>query len=222
MSMQYKLYLLSAILLLLSYPLSASAQTANKPPTEADYYKLLRFQPPADVVLEAGAIEMMPDGKVAVATRRGEIWLVDQAFTDNPARDARWTRFAHGLHEVLGLACKDGWLYATQRGELSRLKDADGDPAGSPATSIHAQTEEMTMSTTTSPEITTEVLHVPGATLSYDVRRNDTSTKPPVMLIGNPMAAAGFVTLAGHLADRTVVTYDPRGCERSEVAAFGD
>jgi hypothetical protein len=32
-----------------------------------------------------------------------------------------------GLHEVLGLAWKDGWLYATQRGEVSRLKDENGD-----------------------------------------------------------------------------------------------
>ena len=32
------------------------------------------------------------------------------------------------------------------------------------------------------------------------------------------MGAAGFVTLAGHFADRTVVTYDPRGVERSTKA----
>src|SRR5260370_24108338 len=30
------------------------------------------------------------------------------------------------------------------------------------------------------------------------------------------MGAAGFVTLAGHFADRTVVTYDPRGAGRSQ------
>jgi pimeloyl-ACP methyl ester carboxylesterase len=35
------------------------------------------------------------------------------------------------------------------------------------------------------------------------------------MLIGSPMGAAGFVSLAGHFTDRTVVTYDPRGSERS-------
>jgi pimeloyl-ACP methyl ester carboxylesterase len=32
------------------------------------------------------------------------------------------------------------------------------------------------------------------------------------------MGASGFATLAGHFADRTVVTYDPRGVERSEKA----
>ena len=35
------------------------------------------------------------------------------------------------------------------------------------------------------------------------------------MLIGSPMGAAGFGTLAGHFPDRTLVTYDPRGSERS-------
>jgi pimeloyl-ACP methyl ester carboxylesterase len=36
------------------------------------------------------------------------------------------------------------------------------------------------------------------------------------MLVGSPMDAAGFTTLAGHFGDRTVVTYDPRGTGRSE------
>jgi len=64
-------------------------------------------------------------------------------------------------------------------------------------------------------EPTTHTLDVPGAVLTYDVRRNDSSTAPVLMLIGSPMGAGGFVTLAGHFADRTVVTYDPRGVERS-------
>lgn len=62
---------------------------------------------------------------------------------------------------------------------------------------------------------TTQTLEVPGVELTYDVRRNDASTEPPLLLIGSPMGAAGFATLAGHFADRTVVTYDPRGVERS-------
>lgn len=67
---------------------------------------------------------------------------------------------------------------------------------------------------TTEPK--TQFLDAPGATVAYDVRRNDTSTDPPLLLIGSPMGAAGFATLAGHFGDRTVVTYDPRGSERSE------
>ena len=65
-------------------------------------------------------------------------------------------------------------------------------------------------------ELRTYTLDVPGAVLSYDVRRNDSSPEPLLLLIGSPMGAAGFGTLAGHFTDRTIVTYDPRGAERSQ------
>jgi pimeloyl-ACP methyl ester carboxylesterase len=61
----------------------------------------------------------------------------------------------------------------------------------------------------------TRTLDVPGATLTYDIRRNDHGLKPALLLIGSPMGAAGFGTLSGLFTDRTVVTYDPRGAERS-------
>jgi pimeloyl-ACP methyl ester carboxylesterase len=64
---------------------------------------------------------------------------------------------------------------------------------------------------------TTQTLEVPGAVLSYDVRPAEAETTEPVlMLIGSPMSADAFVTLAGHFPDRTVVTYDPRGAGRSK------
>ncbi len=67
---------------------------------------------------------------------------------------------------------------------------------------------------TTMTEPTTHTLDVPGATLTYDVRTSD-SPAPVLLMIGSPMGAGGFGTLAGHFTDRTVVTYDPRGVERS-------
>ncbi len=67
-------------------------------------------------------------------------------------------------------------------------------------------------------EPTTHTLNAPGAVLTYDVRSNSSSTMPVLFLIGSPMGAAGFGTLAGHFSDRTVVTYDPRGVERSRKA----
>jgi pimeloyl-ACP methyl ester carboxylesterase len=63
----------------------------------------------------------------------------------------------------------------------------------------------------------TRTLEVPGATLAYDVRPGGLPDATPLLLIGSPMAAAGFGTLAGHFTDRTVVTYDPRGSERSHL-----
>jgi pimeloyl-ACP methyl ester carboxylesterase len=64
-------------------------------------------------------------------------------------------------------------------------------------------------------EPTTHTLDVPGAVLTYDVRRNDASTEPVLLMIGSPMGASGFVTLAGHFPDRTIVTCDPRMSDRS-------
>ena len=71
---------------------------------------------------------------------------------------------------------------------------------------------------TTMTEPTTSTLEVPGAVLTYDVRRNPDSGEPALLLIGSPMGASGFGTLASHFPDRTVVTYDPRGVERSTKA----
>jgi pimeloyl-ACP methyl ester carboxylesterase len=61
----------------------------------------------------------------------------------------------------------------------------------------------------------TRTITTPGAEITYDVRKGD---GPALLLVGSPMDASGFVTLAGHFADRTVVTYDPRGVGRSKRA----
>jgi pimeloyl-ACP methyl ester carboxylesterase len=63
----------------------------------------------------------------------------------------------------------------------------------------------------------TRTLEAPGATLTYDVRRGS-GGEIPLFLIGSPMGAAGFGPLAGHFPDRTIVTYDPRGADRSTKA----
>ena len=64
---------------------------------------------------------------------------------------------------------------------------------------------------------TNRTLDVAGATLAYDVHGPlpPADGRPPLMLIGQPMDASGFLTLASHFPDRTVVTYDPRGLGRS-------
>ena len=64
----------------------------------------------------------------------------------------------------------------------------------------------------------THTLEVPGVNLTYDVREPEADYgAPPLLLIGSPMDARGFVSLASHFTDRTVVTYDPRGVNRSEL-----
>jgi pimeloyl-ACP methyl ester carboxylesterase len=88
---------------------------------------------------------------------------------------------------------------------LAALAQGEGGKA------MSAQNRSATRSTQT----TTRTLEVPGATIAYDIRPSDESKKPILLLIGSPMGAAGFGTLSGHFPDRTIVTYDPRGSERS-------
>ncbi len=63
----------------------------------------------------------------------------------------------------------------------------------------------------------TRILDVPGAAITYDVRGPlpTADGAPPLLLVGQPMDAQGFGTLASYFPDRTVVTYDPRGLGRS-------
>src|SRR5262245_42480527 len=115
-------WIASVLLLAVAFP--AFAQRRENP--EDEFYRLLRFPMLEQIVLEAGALEFLPDGKLAVATRRCNIYFVDKPLAEKP-EEASLSLFASGLHEVLGLAYRDGWLYCVQRCEVSRLKDSDGD-----------------------------------------------------------------------------------------------
>jgi len=61
------------------------------------------------------------------------------------------------------------------------------------------------------------MLETTEAEIAYDVRGPlpTVAGRPPLFMIGQPMGASGFATLASHFPDRTVVTYDPRGLGRS-------
>jgi len=93
---------------------------------EDEYYRMLTIPVPREIVLEVGGLDVLADGRPAVATRRGEVWIVDDAYADPPF-SATFTRFASGLHEPLGLVNRDGAMYLVQRGELTRLVDEDRD-----------------------------------------------------------------------------------------------
>ena len=106
--------------------LGSTARAEEKAPVEADFYPITTFQIPEGVVLEASAFQLLPDGRLAIASRRGEIWLVTDPFAKEVTAK-QFHRFAHGLHEVLSLAEKDGWLYVVQRSDVSRIRDTDDD-----------------------------------------------------------------------------------------------
>jgi len=64
---------------------------------------------------------------------------------------------------------------------------------------------------------TTRTLETSEADIVYDVHGPlpTADGRPPLVMIGQPMDASGFATVASYFADRTVVTYDPRGLGRS-------
>ena len=103
--------------------LSAQDTLASNLPTEDTYYHIIKIPIPEGVVLEVGGICTLPNGDIAASTRRGDVWVIE-----NPASGQPYYRhFASGLHEILGLAYKDGSLYCAQRGELTKLTDRNGD-----------------------------------------------------------------------------------------------
>ncbi len=116
---------IATLAVLLTY-FSALGLAQEKLPTEDDYYPIFALPIPEGVVLEVGGLELMPDGKLAASSRRGDIYMFENPFADS-AEKIKSKRFASGLHEVLGLAQRDGYLYITQRCDVSRLKDEDND-----------------------------------------------------------------------------------------------
>jgi len=95
--------------------------------SEAKYYRVATFDTPADCVLEVGGLGFRPDGKLLACTRRGEVWLIHNPEAAD-IKDAKFTRFASGLHESLGLhVASNNTVYITQRPEVTKLVDLDGD-----------------------------------------------------------------------------------------------
>ena len=108
---------------LLFISLISLATYAQESPKEEDYYKIVTLPVPEGVLLEVGGVTMLHNGSLALATRRGDVWIVENPTSRNPY----FKKYASGLHEILGLTTKDGILYCAQRGELTKLIDKNGD-----------------------------------------------------------------------------------------------
>ena len=126
-----KLRILTTLTVALS--LISSFAQAQRPAAEEDYYRIVTLPIPEDVKLEVGGLAPMPDGRLAVCTRRGEVWMVGNPYMQG-SRMPTFNRFASGLHEPLGLLYRPdkqsptgGYFLCTQRGEVTKLIDTDGD-----------------------------------------------------------------------------------------------
>lgn len=112
---------------LVSFPLRAEevGDRWGTEQREREYYPIVNLPLPKGTVIETGAFAVMPDRRVAVGTRHGEIFLIDgvDAAKPNPS----FHRFATGLDEIFGLTWQDNAFRVTQSCELTRVSDANGD-----------------------------------------------------------------------------------------------
>ena len=102
------------------------SNSAATPPTEKDFYKIVTTPIPEGTHLEVGGLAQMPDGRLAVTTRMGELWIIENPVMANNSKPY-FKLFASGLHEPLGLAYKEGAFYVAQRAELTKITDTNGD-----------------------------------------------------------------------------------------------
>jgi uncharacterized cupredoxin-like copper-binding protein len=115
---------ITAIVILLGVGHLAMSQSGSiMAKKEAEYYKIVDVPIPEEVLLEVGGLVLTDEDKLGVSTRRGDVWVIDEPYGQNP----KYTRYAQGLHEPLGLNYRNKAFYLSQRGELTRLEDKNGD-----------------------------------------------------------------------------------------------
>lgn len=84
-----------------------------------------RQQNPFGTPMRMTGVDFLPDGRAAVSTLMGDVWLVDGI--DKDLDKIVWTRIAAGLHQTLGLIVKDGKILVVGRDQITRLHDLNGD-----------------------------------------------------------------------------------------------
>ena len=127
------------LILLIGCMVDLSATAAE--PDESEYYRIVSVAvsksstdsraenwnpPPDDLALEVSGIAVIDDKSVAVAIRKGEVWILDGVY-DDPPQNVRFHRFANALHEPLGLLKVGDSYYCAQRTELTAMRDLNND-----------------------------------------------------------------------------------------------
>ena len=95
-------------------------------PKMSAYYTREVLPLPAGEVMEPGSIALLPNDRLLVGTRRGELWICEGAYGDDLSK-VTWTKYFDGMHEPLGMFWKEGALHYTDREQYGRLIDRNGD-----------------------------------------------------------------------------------------------
>ena len=91
---------------------------------EAKYYPIVNIPIPPEVPMRPASFENLPDGRLAVGTRRGDIYFITGAFDTPPKPE--YHLFASGQDEIFSLSWKDGAMTATTWSEVIRISDTQG------------------------------------------------------------------------------------------------
>src|SRR4051794_38181144 len=86
-----------ALLFSFGFAQAALPPDTTKPATEDDYYYIATIPIPEGIVLEGGGVAAMPGGKLAVATRRGEVWVISNPYFASTGIQPTFKLFAQGL-----------------------------------------------------------------------------------------------------------------------------
>ena len=82
------------------------------------------YENPYKALFFCTGLDFLPDGRIAVCTAHGDVWLVS---VEEAAGTCSWQRFATGLYHPLGLKVVDGKVVVLERGQLTRLHDGNAD-----------------------------------------------------------------------------------------------
>ncbi|HTG44751.1 MAG TPA: hypothetical protein VK633_09490, partial [Verrucomicrobiae bacterium] len=108
-----------------SQKVNYNAGPERRAPSGDESYKIEHFPLPPEAELMITGMDWLPDGRLAVCTWLGEVYIISNLAGD-PAL-ARFTRFARGLNEPLGLTVSGNNIFVVQKGELTRLLDSNED-----------------------------------------------------------------------------------------------
>lgn len=97
---------------------------------------------PWNTWFRTSAIDFFPDGRIALATVGGDVWIASGI--DDDLLNIRWKRFAGGMFEPFGIKVVDGLIYVNGRDRLTRLHDLNNDGEADFYESFSADTDVST------------------------------------------------------------------------------
>ncbi len=97
---------------------------------------------PWNTWFRTSALDFFPDGRMAVATTGGDVWIVSGI--DEDLLNLQWKRFAGGMYEPFGIKVVDGLIYVTCKDRLTRLHDFNDDGEADFYESFSADTDVST------------------------------------------------------------------------------